>query len=342
MPPVEAVRFVSISSWIKAAVHCRINIEPLFRQAGIADALRSDPTPPIKVQDFARLMVQCTRQAAPTFHFPIELGDLFAFDRLPALETFLTTASTPRAALAALDWVAHVFPHMSIRLEESGPRAALRVDSTLPDLTEEVKGMFVIKDMASIARFARTLLGPSVRGHEIQLRHDPGPEVVALVQQRYGLPMRVLQERNALVFDSHLLDQPLLGAVPSLNMQARVQVARQLPQHPQAHVADTLAAWFEHEPDLLVAPLNDVASRLNMHPRTLQRRLKEAGVSMAELRDRSRHRLAEAALSQVEGLCDLEALSAHLGFSDRHSLSRAFKRWTGLTPTDWRRRKLEG
>lgn len=334
--PLESVRFVSIGSWIKAAVHCQINIEPLLRRAGIADALRSDPTPPIRVQDMAELMAHCTQQAAKGCCFPLELGELFAFDRLPALETFLTTAATPRDALAALHWVGHVFPHMSIQLEESGERAALLVESTMPNVREDIRGLFVMKDMASIARFARTLLGASVQGQQVLLRHDPGQEVLEMLSQRYGLPVNVGQPRNALVFERRLLDQPLLGAVPSLNLQARVQVARQLPQHPQAELADTLAAWFDQEPALLVAPVAEIAARMRMHPRTLQRRLKESGANLVGLRDQSRHRLAVAALSKADDTWDLEALSDMLGFSDRHSLTRAFKRWTGLTPTDWR------
>jgi AraC-like DNA-binding protein len=38
----------------------------------------------------------------------------------------------------------------------------------------------------------------------------------------------------------------------------------------------------------------------------------------------------------------MESLSADLGFSDRHSFTRAFKRWTGLSPSAFKRQQLAG
>jgi len=45
--------------------------------------------------------------------------------------------------------------------------------------------------------------------------------------------------------------------------------------------------------------------------------------------------MAQSALREPR--CHIETLSTELGFADRHSFTRAFKRWTGLSPSAFRR-----
>ncbi|HEY0114794.1 MAG TPA: helix-turn-helix domain-containing protein [Allosphingosinicella sp.] len=78
-----------------------------------------------------------------------------------------------------------------------------------------------------------------------------------------------------------------------------------------------------------------VARELGCSRQTLYRRLKAEGVTFEELLDSLRRRLAIRFL-QKEGLSVKEA-AYRLGFSDPSAFSRAFKRWTGSSPTAMRR-----
>jgi len=82
-----------------------------------------------------------------------------------------------------------------------------------------------------------------------------------------------------------------------------------------------------------------VADALSMNVRTLQRRLAEAGVSYRTLLNDCRQEQAKAHLSR----CDLPVseVSRRLGYSDPAHFVRAFRRWTGVTPTRYgcKRRK---
>lgn len=77
-----------------------------------------------------------------------------------------------------------------------------------------------------------------------------------------------------------------------------------------------------------------VADQLHVSVRTLNRRLAEAGLTWQGLLDSMRLQLAR------EYLCDsgmtIETIAIHLGFSDVRSFQRRFRRWTGMTPTDFR------
>jgi AraC-like DNA-binding protein len=80
----------------------------------------------------------------------------------------------------------------------------------------------------------------------------------------------------------------------------------------------------------------DVARQLHMSNRTLQRKLSEAGTSYQKLVDDTRRDLALRYIEDAgKSITDITFL---LGFSGHSTFSRAFKRWTGTSPSDYRQR----
>jgi AraC-like DNA-binding protein len=81
--------------------------------------------------------------------------------------------------------------------------------------------------------------------------------------------------------------------------------------------------------------LESVARRLAMSPRTLQRRLADEGMFFNDLLDELRLRAAKTYLAQRD-IAGAE-VAYLLGFAEQSSFNHAFKRWTGRTPTEFRR-----
>jgi len=81
--------------------------------------------------------------------------------------------------------------------------------------------------------------------------------------------------------------------------------------------------------------LESIARCLAMSPRTLQRRLSEEGVLFNDLLDEIRLRAAKTYLAQQD-VAGAE-VAYLLGFAEQSSFNHAFKRWTGRTPTEYRR-----
>ena len=79
-----------------------------------------------------------------------------------------------------------------------------------------------------------------------------------------------------------------------------------------------------------------IAKLIGMSERTLHRRLSEAGTTFGELVDDVRRSLTIEHLGDPER--SLPEIAALVGYSDPRALARAFKRWTGSTPNDWRRK----
>ena len=124
-----------------------------------------------------------------------------------------------------------------------------------------------------------------------------------------------------------------------------LRLARQLAQQ-QLEELDKRASsvesikWHARELMLSAAPRRDVvAERLGISTRTLDRRLKNAGISWQELLDGLRVQLAIEYLSDQE--LTVDKIAEKLGFSEIRAFQRRFKTWTGMTPSGYRKQPLK-
>jgi AraC-like DNA-binding protein len=83
-----------------------------------------------------------------------------------------------------------------------------------------------------------------------------------------------------------------------------------------------------------IPTLSEVASQLGMGARTLQRRLAERNRTFQSLVDEARRELAGRLISKSE--YSLAEIAFITGFSEQSSFTRAFKRWNGQTPREYR------
>jgi AraC-like DNA-binding protein len=93
-----------------------------------------------------------------------------------------------------------------------------------------------------------------------------------------------------------------------------------------AHVAATLPNGVE---------VAEVAEAMRMSARTVQRRLEDEGTRFTDVVDEARQRVAKRLLADPQ--IALVDVAFRVGFSDLATFSRAFKRWTGKPPGQWRR-----
>jgi AraC-like DNA-binding protein len=77
-----------------------------------------------------------------------------------------------------------------------------------------------------------------------------------------------------------------------------------------------------------------LANTLGLSPRSLQRKLKDEQTSYSELLEETRRQLGKQYLS--DSRLSINEITYLLGFSEPASFSRAFKRWTGHSPTEYR------
>ncbi|MGH8528979.1 MAG: AraC family transcriptional regulator ligand-binding domain-containing protein [Nevskiales bacterium] len=332
----QPIPFITLPNWVKAAAYCGFNIEPVFREHGIETDLVHLESVTVSQQVMEQVLETCVARSK-RHHFPFVLGETFAFEYLPEIETFLTTSSSLREAARVFDWVRElVNPLVRVRLDERGKTGALVLDLGEGDAAGPAKPWFAETTFASVVKFGRVLL----RGHgdfkRLTFRHR-APRYAKRYREFFRLPVAFDQPHDSVELDRRLLDLPLTGAFPTLHQQAAYRVEQKLARRSKpASLAASIEAVFTRKPELLGQGIDQVAAELGLGPRTLQRRLHEGGQGFGELQDRVRCREAMQWLERPTP--DIETISERLGFSDRRSFTRAFTRWAGMSPSAFRER----
>ncbi len=335
---IRPIPLFMLSAWIKAATKCGFNVQPLFKEAGIKiDLIRLEDARVSPLQ-LISLLEQCVA-LSPNKHFPLVLGDTFAFESLPEFETLLATSSTLREALRVADLARRmVLPWLKLEVKEEGDVARVIVgyDVPVPNLAAYGLPLTLVSQaiLACIRKFGRSLQGTEEGFTGVTIQ-GPRPPYATHLEAFFDVPVTFGADADALVFERRILDVPLEGAFPALHEQANFLAQQRLGKEVKRQgVAAEIEEQIHRDPGLLALGVEDMADRLNLHARTLQRRLKDEGDSYLGVQARMRHRLACQWLQQGE--VSIDDISARLGFSDRRAFTAAFKRWEGETPSAWR------
>lgn len=189
--------------------------------------------------------------------------------------------------------------------------------------------------MGIIASRCTEVIGPEMKLRSVFFRHAPGAE-----PERYaaffGCAVRFEQPRDALVFDAALLQRHLKTADPTVAsmLDAYGKTLRTGAQGDGGvdDVRREIAARLSQGTPTLA----ELAKATRSSARTLQRRLTERGTSLRALVDEVRRETAFALLDRAD--TELTEVAFLLGFSEPAPFFRAFRRWTKMTPQQWRAR----
>ncbi|WP_374594101.1 AraC family transcriptional regulator ligand-binding domain-containing protein [Aquabacterium sp.] len=342
--PASADRlpFLTLPNWVRAAARCGLNVERVFRDAGVQTDLIHLESATVSIDTLRLLMEGSVAQSGDGLYFPFVLGETFAFEYVPDVETFLTTSPNLREAFRVFEWIRLLInPLMNVALHEAGDEARMLVSFDVGATTDAAHQHFLEATFSAIVRFVRGLMRGEI-GEVCLTFRAARPDNAIDYEGYFKMPVHFGAVDDALVFRRALLEVPLNGAFPALHRQAEYRVEQRLAQSATARpgLVAHIEQIFTESPALLGQGIEVMAQRLQLHPRTLQRRLQEVGVRYTALQAQVRFRLSSQWL-QDDGV-SIEAISERLGFCDRRSFTQAFKRWSGLSPSQFRGKPRSG
>lgn len=205
--------------------------------------------------------------------------------------------------------------------------------------------------LAFLVAFGRLLTRRAIRPEQVAVMFPP-PSYRDRYAAFFACPVAFAAPANEVTLRNADLSLPLISANPELGPLLVEQAEASLgapaggaldssagPAGPAGEMVQRTRSFLRgalrgEPPDLDI-----VAQRLVTSPRTLQRRLRDEGSSfqqvLAEVRlELARHYLTRTRLDSAE-------ISYLLGFSHPHSFLRAFRRWTGMAPEEYRRHELD-
>ena len=324
-----------LGTWVKAigraldAAGC--NSAALIAEAGFKIHDLDGPNARCSIAKTAqlwRIAIAATGDPA----FGIKVASHIKHTSFHALGYGMSASSTLKEAFERVKRYCHVVSDaVDYRFFKSGPNYQFVIEPVPGVPFESIDAL-----VGAYLRMCRSLLGRDHSPLLIELRR-PQPAVADDFHRLLRAPIVFGAEHNRLTFDAETIERPLDSGNPELARHsdaiANQYLARADRHNIEARVREVIAHRLEgSEPSQ-----EDVAELLNVSARTLQRKLGDAGTTFKEILDETRRALALAYLSELQhSVGDVTYL---LGFSCASSFTRAFRRWTGRSPSDWRGHK---
>jgi AraC-like DNA-binding protein len=289
-----------------------------------------DPERTFPFAQAARILEHCAA-AARCEHFALLVGRRTGTATLGVVGKLMLSCATAGAALERLAEHLNVHDRGAVtRLRVEGNRVSLGYSVVEPGV-ERVGHVHALAILIG-SNIMRDLCGPTWRPDVVRFAFAR-PRDVEPYRRCFQVLPRFDAEESALVFPARTLAQPLPGADDRLNAQLAEQVrelecsaAESVPERVRRLLSATLGA-----PDCSLAT---IARRAGKHERTLKRHLAAAGTSYHAIRDDVRFQAAREFL--VNTHVALGEIAFIVGYSDASSFSRAFQRWSGMAPREWR------
>ncbi len=176
-------------------------------------------------------------------------------------------------------------------------------------------------------------IGRNIHPQRVELRHSVAKKTP--YENFFACPVHFGALHNRLIFQVEDVDQPFITHNADLLELIAPQLEAQLKQHLTSTSLKEQAKGILKRSLAGQRPrLEDVAIELRMSARTLQRKLLEDGTTFHALMEEARHEMAQHYLRQSS--LELNETAYLLGYEDPNSFIRAFHKWEGTSPGDWR------
>ena len=315
--------------------HCPLEkTAGVLARAGLDPSSLADPDLRVSEHQFSQILIGLSRVTRDEFwgmaSTPVPLGSFRTFCRLASNCRTLGEALTIGGRFYRL-----VIQDFTLKVRTEGEMAVvwLQLRGNQPDHVRE-------REMQGAALFITYQMMCWLTDRRLPLA---AVHFAFAESARSAEPLRAYETSSvtfdaphtALYIQKHLLALPVLADERRLRRflseKARSMMVR---FHDQHRVDDKVKALLRRNIGKHME-LEEAAASLGLTPLTLRRRLtEEYGLTFSDLRDAARR---EAALEMVaDPGAKLDAVAAQLGFSEYSTFHRAFRRWTGISPSEFR------
>jgi AraC-like DNA-binding protein len=345
MPPTNALTPARVTgSYLQPLLETvaarGVDAQALARAAGLAVPL--DPLPEsLAAGDYIALLALGAELSGDP-HFGLHVGERVRLGTYSVYGLILLACANFAQALEQTqryEQLAHDLGRSRLDIEAGTGLACYTWTSHFPDASRHLaESVF-----AGIRTFGSWLAGRPLAPRRLAFAHA-GDADTAEYERVLGMRPAFGAPANVACFDASLLAMPVpnadAGMYPVLQQHAeRLLRDREDARERHGIVAQVRACVIRNLANDRVR-LAGIAAELGLSPRTLQRKLAEAGASFQQVLDAARYALAQDYLRQ-RGL-SLADIAFLLGYQEQSAFTHAFREWSGTNPGAWRERALAG
>ena len=187
--------------------------------------------------------------------------------------------------------------------------------------------------MSVVIRLCRLLSAKQFQATRLTFRRA-APEDTRVFEKVFKAPLEFGAAETAMYMDADVLHQQLENANPDLARHNDEILARYLSDFDKQNIANRVHGNLVKQLPQGEPSQEKTAEALHMSLRNLQRKLSAEGTSYKEILNQTRHDLALSYMQDPR--YSISEITYLLGFSDTSSFNRAFRRWTEMSPTEYR------
>jgi AraC-like DNA-binding protein len=331
----NALRVQPILGLLQLLVDRGIDTDKVIRSVGCNPADFRDPENTIGFKAVGKLLMQAA--TVKGLHYPgLEFGRRLGLDVLGPLGNAIRLAPDVGTALRALILYFHLHDRGAMpSLWEAGDRTMFGYTLYCPD----VQGVDHIYDAALAISYnvLSDLVGKEWQSIEVHMFREP-PEDMIPFDRHFRTQLRFRMEHAAIVFPTPYLQKPL----PAADSAAYARALHDLDSLDSRcdnrlyknKIRRVMYRKFIGGRDLDRINLSSIAQLLELHPRTLNRRLSAEGTTFNALLAETRYTIAQQLLRDTE--LNISDIALILGYAESASFNHAFRRWSGSTAKVWR------
>ncbi|WP_146165946.1 AraC family transcriptional regulator [Stenotrophobium rhamnosiphilum] len=268
-----------------------------------------------------------------------ELGRVIKLSAHDILGYAMLSAPTLDAALRLVArYFSLITPTYLMQYRSHATHAEMNVRPALP-ITAQVLAFHQETIAVAYYETVKTLLAGAPASCSIYLSIDPPPHVdryrelsaATIHFSQTGLP------GARIVFDKALVDRPLVMADQNTVKMAEARCAEMLNNIVNRSSLSEWTYMMLRQAADGQPTLEELASILNLSPRTLERRLFLQGSKFRDIANKARHETACALIKS--GRLNITQIAYHLGYTDAANFTRAFRREAGVSPNEFRQKQ---
>lgn len=303
--------------------------EAVLRDAGLLDVCEQRET--LRAQEFARLQ-ESTLRITGDAALGLRLSRSGASHHFGAVGTIVGHANTLRDAILLAARYGHMVIedyHLKLQARLDVARITFELARCSPGADRMIAD-FVI---SGLLQLIQAYAGPQAQLSRVSFQYEE-PEDVCRYRELFRCPVRFAQSTTALEFPRSYLAAVSASRDPELVSMLRQHAEKKLPQLlPLEPNAASVGRYLRACASGRMPTMSETARDLGLSTRSLRRRLAEEGASFRGLVQAA---LLDSAIQMLSiARRPADEVAAALGFTDVSSFQRAFKRWKGVTPSQY-------